>query len=258
MKLKDLLIATVVGGVFHNEDTFFQTDMAGFVKGIDSLLNKMKKAKKIKHDYLMSLIQPDKDDAESEQTRIRLNNSKEKGVEIDIKADAIVFSIGALLRQELLRKGNYLWEVSNLIDEIYKFRKAREKQTVGIYPKFAIPFKKEFAVENLKNILFPSILNDLGISDENKPIRFSLKSITQDKKIRIESDLGTSDDRRAIIATFDFKSIDPTTVKSYASFLSQVKPLYSAICKTFIQKLIQFKHIDEKFLTENIISESRG
>jgi hypothetical protein len=250
MKLKDILIAFVAGGVFHNEDTFFQTDMGEFVKGVDSLLNKMKKAKKIKHDYLISLIQPDKDNAKSEQARIRLNNSKDKNVEIDIKVNAIVFGIGALLKQEFLRKGNYLWEVTNLIDEIYKFRKAREKQVIGIYPKFAIPFKKEVAVENLKNIMFPSILNDLGISDENKPISLTFKSITQGK-ITIESTLGTTDDHKSITAMFDFRAIDPTKVKSYSAFVSQVKPLYSAICKTFIQKLIQLKLIDEKLLTEN-------
>lgn len=251
MKLKDILIAQVLGGVFHIEDADFRMNTGSYVKKLCAVVDKARKANRIKHDYFVSV--PDKNDnTMTNKAVLSLQCVDESNVQIQISEKAVVLEIGALLKQNsLFRKDGYLRDAACLIDEIVKLRKPKKITKFGIYPKFAIPFSSEVAPGHMRNLLFKTFDKDIGLPEVNQLDGFSFTVGTRHKGIIVESQIKTSNDRESIIAFFDIRIDDPILLKSYDSFLLKVKPLYEAICKGIIQKFIELDGVKEKLLTTN-------
>lgn len=254
MKLKDILIAKTVGGLFHPTDAFFQTDISSFVKGITSLIKKAQKQGKIKHDYLVSLFEVD--DSQKKQVEcnhsLKLQCADQEMSKLYIVESGISFDIGALLKQgNFFNNNGYLWEAIVLIDEIVRFRKVTKSSAYGINPQFAIPFTKEVAPQRLSNLLFSNVLVSLGVSNAQDTEDLSFYSQTLHKKINLLSFFKTNKNKDTILASFDFRLKEEGRIKTYHTFCKQLKPLYTSICKVIIQNLIELEDIDEKLLLTN-------
>ncbi|MCK4629329.1 MAG: hypothetical protein KAT56_10015 [Sedimentisphaerales bacterium] len=253
MKLKDILVATVVGGVFHVEDAVFQTNIELYVEKLGAVINKARKAKRIKHDYFVRLLNKDKDDDTiTGKTMLSLQCVDEKKVQIQISEKAVVFEIGALLKQNsLFRKDGYLHEVACLIEDVVKFRKPKKVTDFGIYPKFVIPFSSEVAPDHMCNLLFKTFDKDIGLPKVDQLAGFNFIAATRHNNLTVESQFRTTNDRDGIIASFDIRAVDAALARSYGSFLLKAKPLYEGVCKGIMQKLLELDGIKEKLLITN-------
>lgn len=251
MKLKDVLVAQVVGGVFHVEDAEFKTNTESYVKKLGAVVDKAREANRIKHDYFVRLLDKDGDTV-TEKAMLSLQCVDESKVQVQISEKAVVLEIGALLKQNLLfRKDGYLRDAACLIDEIIKFRKPKKITESGFYIKFAIPFFSKVAPDYVRDLLFKTFDKDIGLPKVNQLDGFNFTVETRHEGIAVESKIRTSNDRESILALFDIRTNAPILLKSYDSFLLKAKPLYEGICKGIMQKFIELDGIKEKLLMTN-------
>jgi len=251
MKLKDILVAQVIGGVFHVEDAEFKTNTESYVNKLGAVVDKARKANRIKHDYFVRLLDKDGDTITNKAV-LSLQCVDESKVQIQISEKAVVLEIGVLLKQHLLfRKDGYLRDAAYLIDEIVKFRKPKKITESGFYIKFVIPFSSEVAPDHMRDLLFKTFDKDIGLPKVNQLNGFNFTVKTRHEGIAVESQIGTSNDRKSILAFFDIRTDDPIFLKSYDSYLLKAKPLYEGICKGIIQKFIELDGIKEKLLMTN-------
>ena len=194
MKLGDIFVATVVGGVFHVEDAVFEMNVPAYITKLNAVVDKARKVKKIKHDYFVRSL--DKDEAITEGAKLSLQCIDEKKVQIQISKKAVVLEIGALMKQNsLFLKDGYLRDAARLIDEIVKFRKPKKFIDVGIYPKFVIPFSSEVAPNHVRDLLFKTFDRDIGLPKVDQINGFSFIAKTLHKGITVESEVKTSNER---------------------------------------------------------------
>lgn len=254
VELRDVLIATVLGGIFHIEDAVFESDLGSFVKGLDALIRKTRKAGKIKHDYYTVLI--DQDETRGSNARnVGLKCADEEKVTLQISKTSVIYNIGAVIKQgNLFRKGHYLREVSVLMDEILRYRKMRKCTDAGVFPTFAIPFSKEIAPDVLSRLLFADTIRAVGLPKHEVIEHLAFKGKTRHKNVTISTEIRSSDDRSAIVVDIDIRAAMATNIKSYDDFLLQVQPSYRSVCGGLIQRLIRLDSIDEKLLTTNVKS----
>lgn len=209
-----------------------------------------RRQKKISHTFVRLLDEDS--DTKIENALLSLQCLDEKKVQIQMSKEAVVLEVGTLLKQnELFRKGSYLRDAACLIDEVVKFRKPKKINTIGVYPQFALPFSSKVAPDHLRELMFTTFEEDLGLPKVDQIEQFTFVAKTRHNAITVESEFKTSTGRENVLAFFDIRSGDPALVKSYDRFLLKAKPLYESVCKGIIQKLIARDGIRESFLTEN-------
>lgn len=246
MKLKDILIATVQGGVFHIEDAIFQTDTGSFVKGITTLLEKLKKSKKIRHDYYVQI----KSEESSTQAVLEVKCLGNDKITMQVRNNAIVFQLGAIVKQRsLFSPTSYLSEMSLLITEILKYRKAKKINTMGLLPQFLVPFIDKVATKHLKDILFPDIDKRIGLNGFDVFDKLEFGSSSTYKDIETITAVTTQANESDVVIKMDFRA--DTGLRSYKAFVTKVKPLYNDICNTLVSKFVELDGLDEKLLKTN-------
>lgn len=251
MNLKDILVAKVVGGVFHIEDAAFQANIGPYVDKLNTILKNAQKAGKIKNDYYVSLVNNEKSTI-TDRAMLSIQGINDKSLQIQMSDKAIVFEVGTPMKQNVLfHKREKIRELARLIDEIVKLRKHLKLTDFGVFPKFVIPYNSNVAPNNLRNVLLSNFNDVIGLPRVDKIKNFKFSTNTNHGNLAIESQFDTSEDKTCILALFDIRANKNSNFKQYDSFLLKSKTLYESVCKGIIQKFIDLDDINEAMLTKN-------
>jgi hypothetical protein len=244
LELEDIVIATITGGIFHDQDMRFIKDPGESAVRIQDLLQNLMSKHYLKHHFSLSM--------EDNKRVIIKQKDKERNI-VTVQAGSILYRAGNQKMGQVEQPDSEITEIAALVDNILKQRNVGMGNTLGVQFVLGIPFTDKKALEVLKKQFFEGFFNKSAILQQNLKADITafetrVKQESEDKKNMVELQLTVGDEGKMIGLSVDFQTGSAENFASYSEFAKANFTFFRKNFSSFFMPLLMEEGLDTDFL----------